>query len=294
MMAIKASTARHPVASYFALTFAISWGGALLVIGGSGGMSGTTPTDDPRFPFAVLAMLAGPSVAGILLTSLFHGRAGLRALLSRLLKWRVGARWYAVALLTAPLLMTATLFALSLSSPRFLPGIFTSDNKVSLLLVGLAVGLGAGILEELGWTGFAVPGLRLRHGVLTTGLIVGVLWGVWHLLTNVFWASSASSGELSLSIFLPASLFGVLVGYLPAFRVLMVWVYDRTGSLLVAMLMHLSITASLLILNPLAISGVTLLTYSFVLAAAVWVVVVAVAVANHGLLSRQPLWRPVA
>ncbi len=74
----------------------------------------------------------------------------------------------------------------------------------------------------------------------------------------------------------------------------MVWVYDRTGSLLVAMLMHLSITASLLILNPLAISGAALLTYSFALAAAVWVVVAAVAMAKRGQLSREPLRRQAA
>jgi hypothetical protein len=74
---------------------------------------------------------------------------------------------------------------------------------------------------------------------------------------------------------------GVLVGYLPAFRMLMVWVYDRTGSLLIAMLMHVSLTASLLILNPAGISGMTLLAFSFVLAAAVWAVVAAVVVAGR-------------
>ena len=273
---------KHPVLTYFALTFAISWGGALVAIGGAGGMSGTTPTDDPRFPIAVLAMLAGPSVAGILLTGLVHGRAGFRAFLSRLLTWRVGARWYVLALLTAPLLMTAALLALSLTSPAFLPGIFTSEDRTTLLLVSLAVGLGGGFVEELGWTGFAVPELRRRHGVLATGLIVGVLWSAWHLLTNVFWAAGVSAGDLSFSIYLSANLLGVLVGYLTAFRVLMVWVYDRTDSLLVAMLMHLSFTASLLVLNPLAISGVALVTYSFALAAAVWLVVAAVVLANGG------------
>jgi uncharacterized protein len=68
-----------------------------------------------------LAMLAGPSVAGILLTGLLYGRAGFRDLLTRMTRWRVGARWYAVALLTAPLLFTAVSLALSLTSPEFLP-----------------------------------------------------------------------------------------------------------------------------------------------------------------------------
>ena len=202
---------------------------------------------------------------------------------------RVDARWYAVALLTAPLLMTATLFALSLTSPIFLPGVFTSPDKASLLLFGIAVGLGAGFFEELGWTGFAVPGVRLRYGGLATGLIVGGLWGAWHFLV-VVWGIGSSSGAISLALFVPLD----LLSFLPAYRVLMVWVYDRTGSLLVAMLMHASLTASMLIFGPLAISGVPLLTYELVFAAALWVVVAAVAVANRVQLSRQPLRRRVA
>jgi membrane protease YdiL (CAAX protease family) len=289
MMTIKAFIERRPLPTYFALTFAISWGGVLLVIGGPGGIRGTTAQTDPLFPFVYLAMLAGPSVAGILLTGLVHGRAGLRRFLSRSLKWRVGARWYAVALLTAPLLMTATLFALSLTSPIFLPGIFTSPDKASLLLFGIAVGLGAGFFEELGWTGFAVPGVRLRYGGLATGLIVGGLWGAWHFLV-VVWGIGSSAGALSLILFVPLDLFS----FLPAYRVLMVWVYDRTGSLLVAMLMHASLTASMLIFGPLAISGVPLLTYELAFAAALWVVVAAVAVANRLQLSPQPLRRRVA
>ena len=280
---------RHSLSTYFALAFAISWGGVLLVIGGLGGIPGSAAQTDPLFPFVYLAMLAGPSVAGILLTSLVYGRVGLREFLSRMLRWQVGARWYAVALLTAPLLVAATLFALSLASPVFLPGILTTSNKASLLLFGIAVGLGAGFFEELGWTGFAVPGLRLRHGGLGTGLIVGLLWGAWHFLVTL-WGSGSSSGALSLVLFLFVALFS----FLPPYRLLMVWVYDRTESLLVAMLMHASLTASVLILGPLAISGVPLLAYDLVLAAALWVVVAALAVANRGQLSRQPLRKRAA
>ena len=223
MSTIKAFMTRYPVPAYFALTFAISWAGALLAIGGSGGMRGTTPTSDPRFPYAVMAMLAGPSATGILLTALVFGRTGLREFLLRSLRWRVGITWYAVALLTAPIVMTTTLLALSSTSPAFLPGIFTSDHKTSLVLVALAVGLSAGVFEELGWTGFAIPAFGRRHGVLATGLIVGIWWSAWHLLPNV-WSSRAAAGELATSVFLAATAFGVVVGYLTAFRVLMVWV----------------------------------------------------------------------
>jgi membrane protease YdiL (CAAX protease family) len=163
----------------------------------------------------------------------------------------------------------------------FVPGIVATQDKVSLLLAGLAAGLVAGIFEELGWTGFAVPRLRLRHGVLETGLLVGVLWGAWHYVV-AFWASGTSTGEFSLSLFLPQFLFYVCV--LPAYRVLMVWVYDRTASLLVAMIMHASLTGSVLfILMPAGISAIALSAWYVVFAAALWILVavVAAAHANH-------------
>jgi uncharacterized protein len=287
MMGTKDFIQRHPVLSYYVLVFAISWGGFLLVIGGPGGIPATPEQLEMLIPFAIPALLAGPSVAGLLLTGLVSGRAGLRELLSRLLRWRVGARWYAVALLAAPLSMTAIPLALSLAFPEFVPGIFTKDDKASLLLLGIAAGLAAGIFEELGWTGFAIPRLRPRYGVLTSGLIVGALWGAWHFIVNL-WSSGTPSGALSLALFLHSFLFSV--GVLPAYRLLMVWVYDRTGSLLVAMLMHASLTTSNVLLVPLA-SEAPLVTWSLVVAATLWVAVVAVVVARGGQTSRQPLRR---
>jgi CAAX protease family protein len=211
MSAIKAFVSRHPAAAYFAVTFAISWGAALVAIGGSGGMRGTTPGSDPRFAYALMAMLAGPSLTGILLTALVYGRRGLREFRSRLLKWRVGLAWYGAALLTAPVVMTATLLALSFTSPAFLLGIVTSDHKAPILLAGLAVGLSAGVFEELGWTGFAIPTLRRRYRVLATGLAVGVWWSAWHLLPNV-WSSRAAAGELDMSVYLVVTVTGSSLG----------------------------------------------------------------------------------
>jgi uncharacterized protein len=287
MTTIKAFIKRHPILTYFALTFIISWGGILIVVG-PGGIPATNKEQiDRLFPIAILAMVAGPSVAGIVLTDLLYGRAGLREFGSRLLRWRVDARWYAVALLTAPLVFTAVLLTLSLISSGFLPGILTSDDKASVLLMGIFAGLMAGIFEELGWTGFAVPTLRMRYGVLGTGLIVGLTWAVWHLLVT-FWASGTISGEFALASYLLDPFL-----FLVAFRVLMVWVYDRSGSLLVAILMHTSLTAITLILGA-GIAGVPLVTFDLIWAAALWAVVAAVAVANGGHLSQQALRRRVA
>jgi len=272
MSQLKVFVARHPVPTYFALTFAISWGG-LLAVGGLSGMSSTTWQADPRLPFFVVAMLAGPSIAGLLLTALVSGRAGFRELLSRLLRCRVDARWYAVALLTAPVVFITVHFALSLASPVFRPSVFTTRDTASVLLSAIAGALAVGVFEELGWTGFAIPTLRARYTALATALFVGVPWGAWHLLTNDVWIAKTYAGGLPLVLFVTLNGLSLVVGQLPAYRVLMVWVYDRTGSLLVAMLMHASLSACTFILGPSTLTGLGLVAYGFALAGAWWIIV---------------------
>ena len=107
MKTIKAFVERHPLLSFYALAFAITWGGLIMVVGGPSEILGSPEKFETPFGLVLLAWLAGPSVASILMTGVVHGRAGLRDLLTRVTRWRVGARWYAVALLTAPILVTA-------------------------------------------------------------------------------------------------------------------------------------------------------------------------------------------
>lgn len=283
MSPVLAFVRRRPVLSYFGLTFTIAWGGVLAlaalfgmsVLGGSSGSLGSVARVGPLAALVLMAWFAGPSVSSVLLTALVDGRAGLRELRSRLLRWRVAARWYIVALLPAPVLVAAVLLVLSSRSAEFVPAIVTTDDRATLLIAGITWGLvGGGFLEELGWTGFAVPRLRRRHGALTTALVVGAMWGALHFIL-VFWGGGSMAGEHALPVFLLAVLC-FYEGVLPAYRVLMVWVHDRTGSLPVVMLMHASLSASTLILQPPA-KGLAFLAWNFTLAIVLWGVVAAIA-----------------
>src|SRR5262249_19916241 len=144
-----------------------------------------------------------------------------------------------------------------------------NDDGTALVLPGLAMACVAGIFEELGWTGFAVPTLRRRHGVFAAGLALGALWAAWHWLV-VVWAVGPSPDTLSL-----ASCLVDPILFLVGFRVLMVWVYDRTESMLVGMMMHASLTGSALILGAPGLRGTPLLIFDVAWFATIWLVVAA-------------------
>jgi membrane protease YdiL (CAAX protease family) len=263
---------RYPVCSFFALAFAISWGGILIVMGATNfNLVELRPLDTGLI---FVLMLLGPSVSGLALTALLEGRAGLRRLVARVAHWRLGLRWYLVALMTMPLLLLVTLWPLSVFldpaySPRFQWHLF-------------AIGLIAGSFEEVGWTGFAAPRLLQRQRLFLAGLWLGLVWALWHVLVD-FRQNSSAMGALWLLEF--AVLY---IGALTAYRVLMTWVYANTQSLLLAVLMHASYTGWLLTLYP-ATSLEQGLIWQTGFALALWIVV---AVVMAGRAGRWP-WRPM-
>jgi uncharacterized protein len=261
-MGLAAFAQRNPIVTYYILMFAISWGLSLIALGPDG-FVGNKPISGAQLPLVYIAALAGPSVAGLLSVGFVRGLAGLQDLQSRLLRWRVNPRWYSVALLTAPLLTTLTLLAFSLVSPNFLPAIMGSGDKMRLLASGIAVALIVPFAEELGWTGFAIPQLRQQYSVVLTGLIVGLLWGAWHF--PLFAGSAASVLHLAVLLF----------SWLPPYRVLMVWVYDNTRSLVVTMLMHLAIVFDSLVLIPATPPEIPMM-FDLVFASELWLLVAAV------------------
>ena len=224
---------RHPVAAYFAITFAVSWGGALAVaapglIRGAG-ISNTTGM--VMFP----AMLLGPLASGILMSRVTGGREGTKDLFDRIRRWRVGLRWYAV-LLIPPATILLILFLLErLLSPSFRPNQFW---------MGVAFGVPAGICEEIGWTGFVFPKMRAQQSALGAAVGLGILWGVWHLPVINFLGAAVPHRQYWFLFFLGFTLA------MSAMRVLIAWIYTNTNSVLLAQLMHISSTGALVVFSP--------------------------------------------
>jgi len=165
-MALIQTLKRHPVLTYFVLVLVLSW--AFWI-----------PTaiahDTTSFPFIVFAALGNimPSLVGILLTALLSGKSGLGELFRCLGQVRVPLIWYAVVLLLPPVLW---LVALGVTT---LLGFATITFAFSV--VGVLGSFVAGLGEELGWRGFALPGLQARQSALSASLLLGVFWGLWHL-----------------------------------------------------------------------------------------------------------------
>jgi membrane protease YdiL (CAAX protease family) len=235
---VAALARRHPLLAFFVLAYAITWAGVLGLVGASGLRSGQLEMTRGMLVWA--AMLAGPSVAGLSLTVVVSGRDGWRDLWQRLTRWRVPARWYA-ALLVVPAIGSVLVATLWLASPDFAPWILVERDVDVVILMFVALVLGAAV-EELGWTGYATPRLRLRFGLLHTALLLGGLHGAWHFL-----ADFAGRGDVSPLLYFP--------------RFVMVWVYEHTESLLLGQLIHASYTAPLFLLTPPAASAAQLLVF---------------------------------
>ncbi len=229
---------RHPVRSYFALAFTISWIGSLIV-GGAKLLRGESLNPNDLWLMG-LFMVAGPSVAGILMTYLTEGKKGLQDLLSRMTKWQVGVRWYSALLIFPFFVLLVLLTFAKLVSPEFTPTFFA---------IGILMGLFAGFIEEIGWMGFAFPKMQVKYSILSATLYLGFLHALWHIMAS-FLGSFAIFGEYWLPYFLGFSLFVI------ALRVLIVWVYINTRSLLLAQLMHASSTGFLSILVPMTMAPV--------------------------------------
>lgn len=244
---------RHSLPVYFVLTFGISWAGAFLVVAPY--LRQKTPIPQLAGLFIFPAMLLGPVVGGLVMTVMRDGRAGIRAMFLKMNPARVQFRWYAVLLLPPALVLWVLSLFRHFVSPEFAPNHFW---------LGAAFGIPAGLLEEIGWTGFALPAMR-RAGMrmFSVALLLGILWGLWHVPAINYLGASAPHGHY-WALFFVAFTFAMT-----ATRALIVWLYENTRSVLLAQLMHISSTAALVIFSP-HVSSIRESQWYSVYGAALW------------------------
>jgi membrane protease YdiL (CAAX protease family) len=205
------AVARHELVIFFLLAYLLSWYPWFLALA-----HGRTPGPNPL----------GPFVAALIVTGLVEGWPGIRSLLGRIVRARIGLRWYAV-IFGLPVLLCALAVAIMavLGQAISLPGAAAwRELPDRFLFIFLFIGLG----EEPGWRGFALPRLQKKYSPLIASFILAPLWALWHL--------PLMGNEFSLPV-IPAFLISLLGGTL-----IQTWLFNRTkGSVFAQMLFHATV-----------------------------------------------------
>ena len=237
----------HPLIAFFVIAFAGAWIILLPLVLAQNGLSllpYTVPQVGPypvSYYFATLAAIAGPTLASLTVTAITGGTAGVRQLLRRYVLWRVGVHWYLLVLVGVPVIqlafssvflgiapLTAFIVQWPLFFTIFLPNV-------------LIIGVVAQIWEEGGWSGFAIPRLQQRFGAWRACLVLGPLWGLFHLPVLLVPGQIFATKVDAITIIVQLVL--TMIVAIPL-RMVMTWVFNNTkGSILIAILLHASLDA---------------------------------------------------
>lgn len=228
------------IVAFFVLAFGWSW---------AIGFAGTRIKGEFPVLSTVLMMAAGfgPSLAGLVVVAVSSNGQGLRDWFARCINWRVDWRWFALAF-AFPL----AVMLLAVSIHAWLGGSFpasTAANQIPLLILNFALVLviGGPLGEEFGWRGYAMPALRTRMGWRAASLIIGLIWGAWHL--PLFFLMGTAQSQMPIPLFMLNIIAGAVV---------FGWLYESTqGSVLPALVLHTSLNAwaGILFIIPTAEDG---------------------------------------
>jgi membrane protease YdiL (CAAX protease family) len=224
MTVMRAFLRCHALAAGLLLMFALTWTIELAYVGSL----------SFAVPFGLYLFLGWGFIgAALIMTGLTMGRDAVTALLKRYLRWRVGWRWYLVAFLLYPAIFAAAVIphaswmGLPLDAGTSYAARFFGPQTSLLHFVpppffffeALANG------EEMGWCGYVLPRLQAHHTALGASLLLGLIWGFWHLPKYVAAADGAT--------------FGLVMVKAAADAVLYTWLYNNTrGSLLLVTILH--------------------------------------------------------
>ena len=208
----------HPVVAFVALAYAVSWLTWLPALLGFGGIA-----------LIILGGL-GPLVAALLVTR--YTGSSVLAWARQIIRWRVPVGYYLYALGLPPLLYGLVDVVLAMLGYDIDLSLLSERAPAYLATLVFVAVLGGG-LEEPGWRGFALPRLQRRYTPVVATLILGLAWGVWHVPLY---------GPLGFVVPLVLAFFYT-------------WLYNRTGSVLLCILLHASFTPAQdhLVLLPTAV-----------------------------------------
>ena len=258
----------RPVGVYFLLAFAIPWLPSFLVAGPKVFRGEVIEILD--IMMIGLAMFAAPILSCILIAYIVDGKRGIGDMFNRMKIWRVG-KWYLTLLIFPVLILVVSLLLSATVSPEFAP-VFLIGN--------IMMGISAGFIEETGWMGFAFPKMRAKHGLIRAGVYLGLIHGLWHFAVW-FLMQSSDLGVYWYPYFI------AFVAFLVALRVIMVWAYSHTNSLLLSQLIHASSTGFLFVLTPEYIEPLNEVIFYSVYAVFLWVVALAAIRKMAGILKER-------
>ena len=258
---VRERVVRHPVALFFIVAYTVSWLGFLpTVLGVDEGFGGLN----------LLIAQFGPALAGGAL--LWYTGGSIREWIGRIARWRVPLRWW-VATIAIPVVVFGTTsvgFVLLGYEPELsrLP-----DPLMTFLPTLIGLSLIAGLGEEPGWRGFALPRLQERYGPVSATLLLGTVWAFWHL--PVFFVDPRSSHGITDPIVLGGMVLLTAVGIV-LYAFFYTWIYNHTGSILLMMLLHGGFNTATVHLMPFADEIVFGPTYTVLLTLQVGILLVSV------------------
>ncbi|MCW8932867.1 MAG: CPBP family intramembrane metalloprotease [Gammaproteobacteria bacterium] len=230
---------------FLLITFGLAWGILALFIFFPDPMNSIFGKLTGQHPLFFLAVYA-PAIASFIIVIHYAGIEGLRRYLSRLLLWRSSIVWYVFLFLGIPLIYmgSAVLKGNILSEP--FP--FSSFQAFFVAIVLTAI---KGPVEELGWRGLALPLLQRKFSPIWAGLILGIIWGFWHL--PAFFLSGTPQSAWSFIPFFVGSI---------SVSVIVTALFNKShGSILLPVIFHFQLN------NPLWPDAQPYDMYAFVIAA---------------------------
>ena len=223
---VRAWVVRHPIATFLVLVYATTT--ALVFVPRALTEPGLLPGG--ATPHGVLVNVLGSAVPAFIVTALVSGKAGVRDLARRSLRWRVPLRWYLISLLAPLLIFLIAVTILYGFAPLRALGqnwllLFTAFLPALAIMILLN-----NVAEEIGWTGFVFARLQDRHGPLRAALLAGVFFWLFHVSSFYVETRSWATTALVLGIFLLPQLGS---------RLITGWLYNGAGSsVLIAGLFH--------------------------------------------------------